>query len=597
MSEGTDQNPQAERGQASPPSRPLTPRLSGTVQSTPTRMPRRAGGPSRGEGPRLEERFEAANRTAKTVAVVVALLLGIAWVSARSLGRVGPGLAADAADYAQIGRHLARGEGFRTSMIRPISVGLGYSVDRAPEITRPPVFPCILAAAFRASGTSDTVVVWSSFAGLLLALGFVYLAAARFFDRGTGLLAVALVLFNPRLLEVAVGGTGSAWAAALVAAALYGASLLHRPQEADDEALSAPPRSRWGTVAPVLVGMAVGLAYLTEYAVLLVVLPVLWHVRALAAERDRRRVTLLLLAGFVVVLLPWCARNMLNVRSPLFTLDRYAAMMVTNEYPGTTAYRMAENPGNPYLFLLQHPRVPLANLVRCADGLYGALPLAVGPLVLIGALLLYLTPLKADADRPLRRTLGMSFLAVLVLTAATIPFTPVNYVPLIPLAAVVAAVAFTRLARSMTPWPRRLVWALLAGFLVVPTLALQRTAGAGDAWPTINNLKALAAEAPKDIIVITDVPQQVAWYLDRPAVWLPARQDDLKVIGEKYRQGPPAFLLSRGLRQWPRQEQAQDYQALLPAAKPPEGLVEVQLPTAGDRLFVPGQGQPAASSR
>ena len=62
----------------------------------------------------------------------------------------------DAMEYADIGRHLARGEGFTTSLIYPAEVEFGVGHEH-PSLVRPPVWPLLLAAGFALGGEHGAV--------------------------------------------------------------------------------------------------------------------------------------------------------------------------------------------------------------------------------------------------------------------------------------------------------------------------------------------------------------------------------------------------------------------------------------------------------
>src|SRR6185437_15003371 len=49
--------------------------------------------------------------------------------------------ASDAMDIAQIGRHIAAGHGFSTSLFRPVALPQASSVPYAPDVANPPLYP------------------------------------------------------------------------------------------------------------------------------------------------------------------------------------------------------------------------------------------------------------------------------------------------------------------------------------------------------------------------------------------------------------------------------------------------------------------------
>ena len=173
-----------------------------------------------------------------------------------------------------------------------------------------------------------------------------------------------------------------------------------------------------------------------------------------------------------------------------------------------------------------------------------------------------------------------------LVTAFTIQFTVVNFMSLLPIAALLAAIALVRLVRGLEGWRAAIVGGALAVFLVIPAWARPQTTPPAEARLTIANLQWLSRNAPRDVVVISDVPQLVAWYMDRPAVWLPATQGDLQVVVSSAK-APVVLFLSRGLARWPTADGARFYQELLMGREVPPGFAEVTLPAPGGRLLVP----------
>jgi len=543
-----------------------------------------------------EQRIELLDRFAGRLLLVLMPVLLVGGIVGKTFLEAPPFLNPEAADYAQIARHIARGDGFSTSRVSPIVAGLGFGLSNAPELTRAPLYPYTLAALFRTKGYSDKMAIAWSVAGLLLCLAFVFGIGWRVFDWQTGLLALALILFNSRLLPLGVGGVNTSWAAALTAGAFFACTFVRKGQDAGSDAKAVSSATWLVVLVAFVTGGLFGLAYLTEYALFIVLLPLVWHIRTLARPKQRLLVAALLLCGFLVVAMPWWLKSLRTWGGPMVTLDRYAAMLGSEQYPGTTMYRVMAAPEDPYLFLLRHPRAALTNLFRTGAGLYGALPFAVGPLIVIGVALLYLTPLRSTEDEVWRRTLLYSLGAVVVATAFTLPFTELNYLPLLPLAAILAALGYVRLLRRLSMWHGWTVFSLLIVLLLVPFSMAQDDSASASLRPTIANLQSLARVVPPDVVVATDVPALVTWYLDRPAVWLPAGPEDFEQAVAKS-PGPIVLFLSRDLAKWPAREGAENYQRLLFSPRLPRGFQEVRLLYSGDRLLIPGPGDSEAPER
>jgi hypothetical protein len=202
----------------------------------------------------------------------------------------------DACEYAEMGRRLAAGEGFTTGVIFPAELGFGADADH-PAVTRPPLSPLALSAAFALTEASEAAA--HALTGAFF-LGTVALTAA---------------------LGAAVAGP--------VAGAIAGLALATTPAFAGlaQDSVAETPFAFFVTLAFVLyargrsafgIGLTCGLAYLTRYNGLLL-LPVL--LAMLLARRPRAlRSLLLCCAGFTLVALPWWLRNLWVAGNPFYSL-------------------------------------------------------------------------------------------------------------------------------------------------------------------------------------------------------------------------------------------------------------------------------------
>ncbi|NJK90967.1 MAG: hypothetical protein HC904_03500 [Blastochloris sp.] len=71
----------------------------------------------------------------------------------------------EAMDQAQVARQIARGEGFTTKFVRPVILkymtegksASELNLQKLPDMVHPPVYPYLLAAAFKVTGVSFEV--------------------------------------------------------------------------------------------------------------------------------------------------------------------------------------------------------------------------------------------------------------------------------------------------------------------------------------------------------------------------------------------------------------------------------------------------------
>jgi len=547
-----------------------------------------------------EQRIASANRLARLLALALLFVLAIVGVTARGLYWAGtePLLSEEAADYAQIARQLAVTGHYSTDSVKPITLGMGYPIGGCPELTRAPGFPAILAVLFKLGGHSDKWVLAASVLGQALCVTVLFVLGSRLYGGWTGVTVAALGLLNPGVITYANGGTGSTWAAAWFACVLLALSLLQTPPRRTGVPTERTQRTDriLAMIGPPLAGAACAVAYLTEYALFLLIMPVLIYIWVVTPRERRLLAVLSAVVPFVLILLPWVARNMVVARSPFFSLDRYAAMLLTDAHPGSTVYRTVARPGNPYVFLLTHPHAVLANLLRWTDGMARQFPNTLGVLAVVGAALLYMTPLKSDSDRTWRWLLVLCTVAIAATTAVEMPFTAANYLPLLPLVALLGGIAFLRLLRRLQGWRKGLTFVALAVFMVFPAW---RAGGMLPTTPSTRTtaaiFKLLSARAQGPALVITDVPKLAAWYFATPAVELPAGAPDLQAVLKANNVGPPVFYLSAGLRdtrRWLRADRVDPYLQLQSSPEPPRGMNEVDLPVRTDRMFMPAPTGP-----
>jgi hypothetical protein len=111
----------------------------------------------------------------------------------------------DQAWFLDVARHVAAGDGVRTSIIVPayLAASRGAPIDQNPFFLYPPGYPLLLGAAAKLAGASEltALVLHGIFFVLLLAL--TYVLARRFVDPLAAALVVVLLGLQPSLLQLA----------------------------------------------------------------------------------------------------------------------------------------------------------------------------------------------------------------------------------------------------------------------------------------------------------------------------------------------------------------------------------------------------------
>lgn len=491
----------------------------------------------------LEQRVRSARASPSLVAdvAVVVAAAAVVGVAVFVLQFQGLGLP-DAMKYGQLGRNLARGEGYTTDMIRPLAYTFDPSLAAHHTFVSPPAFPTLVALAYLLVGVSGGAVAGVATLASVVTTPLVYLLARDLYDRPTGLVAATLFATSFVVLKFALLGYPTTTFLVVFTLLLWA---LHRGAR------------------PAIVGALLGLGYLTRFNTLLFVPGVLWYVAVttdapLGDRRTLRRVAAVLGAAAVVVA-PWGLRNVLLVGDPLFSLHKYEIAMFTSVYPGYLLYHQFE-PVSPVAFALAHPAALAGKVATGAVTLYTEVP----DLFRFPTAGLAVAGLFVPATRR-RRT----FLAAVGLMAAIqfVGITPIHAIPRLfiaftPVVAILAATAIIQVGRWIElPRARTAAVVGLLALVVLPNLLTAfviydppgvppaESLGAGD------GLDAVHARTDPGDAVVTDVPWAVAWQADRPAVWLPTSYRALEqrvgpveyvYISDPAGPGPPGVSIDPG---------------------------------------------------
>ncbi len=441
------------------------------------------------------------------------------------------GINSDAADYAQIARHVARGHGLQTSVLRPMRLAiLDDASGPHPDVTRQPLYSLILAALFRLFGTCDrTVLLASGLSYGLTGLATFWLGA-HLFGSGAGLVATLFTLTNLELLDWAVSGyseTLLSW--------LWTLALLTLLYVADQPSMA------------VLAGGMLALCYLTRANMMLAVVPCSLH----ALWTGGLPTALALVLGFALLAVPWWWRNWRITGDPLFTDEKAILLFNIPAFPGETLWQR-----------LEHPQ--LANLMwKHARALWQK---ARFHWIEYRHTLPRLTPLWLPA------LLGIAFQRLswpleswrLAFIATLIPQTPLflllhpfarYFVPFVPLVDILGVAAIAHLS-TMLKLP--LVFSCIV-LLVMFVLSRRHTwQGLVDSRRKYrilsSNLDNVYAHQMRCLrgkgTIATDIPWAVSWHADCDALLLPIETDAIEALECNGLQ-LEGFYFSAFMRWWP----------------------------------------------
>jgi hypothetical protein len=377
----------------------------------------------------------------------------------------------------------------------------------------------------------------------------VYFLGARVFNREVGLFTALAVACNSLMLEYATSGlpiTLYIFLTTSLLLVIYNLSAWRRRRE---QAGDQPAAARAGSLPRlqlVLTGILAGALYLTD-PIFIWTLPVvlgaaLWIV---PVRRPAAAMHVLLPLGLLV--LPWMIRNGMITGNPVFGLRGMEVWMDTRTFPGTLAYRVEPGGVVPSALLFQEV---MRKLAVGFGTVIEALPQVTASWLLAFFIPSLLFRFSDNAATTLRNVMVLCFGAVLLGTLVFGVEMPL-FVALMP-AMLVFSIAFlmhlvrqANVSRSGAALVGAVV-ALLVAFPLLKDLTLEERV---KPLPEVASAKAFARIASREDVTVSDQPWLVAWYADRPSVWVPAADSQLKALRGQFQEARWLFLTpqARGL--------------------------------------------------
>jgi hypothetical protein len=471
-------------------------------------------------------------------------------------------------EQAQLARELARGHGFHTLTIRPaqwrqqMDHGKVATVEGMPDTFDPPLQPLVLAPLFKllsAESTMDEnrgvflmdrVVACVAVLFFLAACGVSWATARRLFDAKIAGWTVATALVCGLLWDVARSGLPQMMALFFFSLALHGLA----------KGLELVRSGRNAVTVALLMGLSGVCMVLTHWMCVWMVL----GMTAVAAWQLRPRITAALLVGGLplLALFLWGLRNY-QVSGDFLGAARSMAQGIFS--PHSEAWLMRDFSGNSPLAVMLLRKLAINAVAQMRDGytlLGGAIP----------ALLFFVTllhPFKKEEVRAFARGLAIIWLVVFVgMAAVGLPREEEDanqmHVLFIP------AMSMFGMAFLMVLWARMglktpyggwwsehgapaLATALTAAPLILG-LSVEVSAGLSNRsqfshWPPYlpNQIAHVATFTGEHEVVMSDIPWAVAWYADRPGVWIPQDQAqfaEMRQAAEKQKAEIAGFLFT-----------------------------------------------------
>lgn len=459
--------------------------------------------------------------------------------------------APDAMEGAQLARNIAQGRGFVTDSIRPLDTYLlnrmhDGAAQRAlqagfPDLSQAPVYPVVLAGLMKVlpfDFSTKPGQVWyylpeswiDIFNQVLyfVAVVLLFSVARRLFDLRVAWAAAVIFAATALFWRFSVSGLSTILLEVIFLAMVRAMLAL--------EARSRAPEPKSVVGWALLIGALVGVGTLTRYSFGWIIFPVMGF-GAWAAARARGRTVLFVLAAFLIVTVPWIARNA-SLTGNLFGASGFAIVEQTPPFPG----HQLEQSLNPELALRQvHPASIRQKAVTNLQNIVGTeLPTLGGNWLTAFFAVGLLIPFRSPALRRMRWFL-LAALLMWILTEAMGRTALSNDTPVVnsenllvllaPLVFVYGAGLVYILVDQLnvdTAELRAAVVGLVAVVVSVPLLLqLLGPPEIPDNYPYApRHIQLTAQLMGEHELTMSDIPWAVAWYGNRPCMWLTLNDSD-----------------------------------------------------------------------
>lgn len=479
----------------------------------------------------------------------------------------------EAMDAAQLARNVARGQGFTTQFVRPLSVHLvelhqqsrgvrtndfGMVDHGHPDLANPPLYPLLLAGAMRVLPFEyeiprgrqyryyqpDLLIALVNQALFLALACLTFRLAARWFDSAVAWGAVIVLVGSEWMWRFSVSGLSTLLLANIfVLLVMCLVSIERRARE------GVEPRGRL-ILLGVCAGLLVGLGALTRYSFGWLILPVGLF---LAAYVPRWRVAMpaAALLAFVVALAPWLARNH-SLSGTLFGTAGYTVMADIYPLESDEIQRSLEVPSTEASLADAALRKLVVNLPSLLQEQF----LTLGGSWLTAFFLVgFMVPFFDPGRNRLRLFLaGVSVVFIIVQalgrtegSADTVVNGENLLVLLAPVVFIFGMALFTTLLDQLPLNFFRAREVVTAGFLILLCLplllALLPPRRIIHAFPPYHPLyiQTMCGWMEREELMMGDLPWATAWYGDRTCVWHtlsladPRHQNDFYVINDLHR--------------------------------------------------------------
>lgn len=460
----------------------------------------------------------------------------------------------EAMEQAQLARNIAQGKGYVTDVIRPLDLFVLQQHQKSdkltvtlpqPDLANAPAYPWLLAQWMKLGTWNyeiskdtefnrfqpDQQIAYLNQLLFFVLLLFLFRLAKRLFDEQVAWFTVIVLGATDLCWRFTLSGLPNLLAALLLVVTVW---LMTKTEQGARE----NQWPLWKSLPLLLLsGAMLGLAGLTRYSLILLVLPALVYVFNSFAER-RVILMLALLIGFAGVLTPWIQRNIAVCGKPFGTAS-YAVYAASSFFPADTLERaLKPDDVNVAADLGKYGvEAHWDKLMTNIDGvLVNDLPRMGGTWLAAFFLASLLLPFTRPGLVKLRLWLVLSLIAVvgvqaLARTNASNVSPDVNgenlLFVLVPLVVMFGAGMFNVLAEQMKNFYDRSHGIVVGGFLFIFSLPLllNLLTPKRSAWvyppfhPPV--IQQASSWLQKDEWMVSDMPAAVAWYGQRTSLLIP----------------------------------------------------------------------------
>ena len=463
---------------------------------------------------------------------------------------------ARAMEEAQLARNFAQRGRLVTQCVRPFEIGRlaerspdgTTAVREHPDLGHPPVWPALLAGAFKLVGLPepgtpttayvngmDYLPVAASHFFTALAAILVWLLGGKLFDQRVGVLAASSFLLSDLVWRGSLLGSDLSAAVFFALAAVYaGVWAAELPPGGGPETEQGPV-GRW--LIPLgLAALLAATAFLTRYAVGIAAWIVVFLHVGVSRRRQPWKKAILFAALAVLPVVPWMARNVALCGRP-FGFVVHELLADTTLFPGDALARSlsAELPDVASAFYALQIKA-VANLRTFFAQGFG---LASGGILLALFGAMYLHRFVRHASRTLRWCL-LPAGAIAILNAAAFGAESLRalvvFWPLaLPYGWAFFLVLLDRLQFEMRAFASAAITAVLL-LTALPLLAHVLPPRSGLPYPPYfhSYVGWVTAMLEPDECLTTDIPWATAWYGGRTSILLPRDIDGFYQIAEKH---------------------------------------------------------------